>query len=96
MPRRGRDGRIDWLPTAGRWTGGQDGSVAGPDPGPAGRRLVDADNFKSINTSSCCRAGTTSPSGLRTLVNAVRTIDTVGRVGEEFMVVAPETNTTGP
>jgi diguanylate cyclase (GGDEF)-like protein len=66
-------------------------------PAPLAVALVDADNFKSINTRFLLQGGDHVLTWLgQTLVNAVRTIDTVGRVGgEEFMVVAPETNSEG-
>jgi len=59
--------------------------------------LVDADNFKAINTRFLLPGGDHVLSWLgQSLLNAVRTIDTVGRVGgEEFMIVAPETNLEG-
>ena len=66
-------------------------------PAPLAVALVDADNFKSINTRFLLPGGDHVLVWLgQTLVNAVRTIDTVGRVGgEEFMVVAPETDHDG-
>lgn len=66
-------------------------------PAPLAVALVDADNFKSINTRFLLPGGDHVLVWLgQTLVNAVRTIDTVGRVGgEEFMIVAPETNHEG-
>jgi diguanylate cyclase (GGDEF)-like protein len=59
--------------------------------------LVDADNFKTINTRFLLPGGDHVLMWLgQTLVNAVRTIDTVGRVGgEEFMIVAPDTGYDG-
>jgi diguanylate cyclase (GGDEF)-like protein len=59
--------------------------------------LVDADHFKTINTRFLLPGGDHVLSWLgSSLVNAVRTIDTVGRVGgEEFMIVAPDTNVEG-
>ena len=66
-------------------------------PSPLAVALVDADNFKSVNTRFLLPGGDHVLVWLgQTLVNAVRTIDTVGRVGgEEFMVVAPETGAEG-
>jgi diguanylate cyclase (GGDEF)-like protein len=59
--------------------------------------LVDADFFKDINTRYLLPGGDHVLSWLaQTLVNSVRTIDTVGRVGgEEFMIVAPDTDEPG-
>ncbi len=59
--------------------------------------LVDADFFKDINTRYLLPGGDHVLAWLgNTLTGAVRTIDTVGRVGgEEFMIVAPETNMEG-
>jgi diguanylate cyclase len=66
-------------------------------PSPLAVGLVDADNFKSINTRFLLPGRDHVLVWLgQTLVNAVRTIDTVGRVGgEEFMIVAPETGAEG-
>lgn len=66
-------------------------------PSPLTVALVDADNFKAINTRHLLPGGDHVLVWLgQTLVNAVRTIDTVGRVGgEEFMIVAPETGNDG-
>lgn len=59
--------------------------------------LVDADFFKDINTKYLLPGGDHVLAWLgQTLVNSVRTIDTVGRVGgEEFMIVAPDTDWEG-
>jgi diguanylate cyclase len=61
-------------------------------PSPLAVALVDADNFKTINTRFLLPGGDHVLVWLgQTLVNSVRTIDTVGRVGgEEFMIVAPD------
>ena len=66
-------------------------------PSPLAMGIVDADHFKSINTRYLLPGGDHVLSWLgQCLVNAVRTIDTVGRVGgEEFMIVAPDTTTEG-
>jgi diguanylate cyclase (GGDEF)-like protein len=66
-------------------------------PSPLALALVDADFFKEINTRYLLPGGDHVLAWLgATLVNSVRTIDTVGRVGgEEFMIVAPDTNTEG-
>ena len=59
--------------------------------------LVDADFFKDINTKYLLPGGDHVLTWLGgTLINSVRTIDTVGRVGgEEFMIVAPDTSLEG-
>ena len=59
--------------------------------------LVDADFFKDINTRYLLPGGDHVLCWLSTtLINSVRTIDTVGRVGgEEFMIVAPDTDFEG-
>ena len=66
-------------------------------PAPLALGLVDADFFKNINTRYLLPGGDHVLTWLgQTLVNSVRTIDTVGRVGgEEFMIVAPDTNFEG-
>jgi diguanylate cyclase (GGDEF)-like protein len=66
-------------------------------PSPLAVALVDADNFKTINTRYLLPGGDHVLTWLgQTLINSVRTIDTVGRVGgEEFMIVAPETGREG-
>jgi diguanylate cyclase len=66
-------------------------------PAPLSFALVDADLFKDINTRYLHSGGDHVLNWLaQSLVNAVRTIDTVGRVGgEEFMVVAPDTGFEG-
>jgi diguanylate cyclase (GGDEF)-like protein len=59
--------------------------------------FIDVDHFKDINTLHQLSGGDQALVWLaQTLVAAVRTVDTVGRVGgEEFMVVAPETDSDG-
>jgi len=66
-------------------------------PAPLMLGLIDADHFKDINTRYLLSGGDHVLAWLaQTLANSVRTVDTVGRVGgEEFMVVAPETNYEG-
>jgi len=66
-------------------------------PSPLAVGLVDADYFKNINTRFLLPGGDHVLMWLaETLVNSVRTIDTVGRVGgEEFMIVAPDTGYEG-
>ena len=66
-------------------------------PGPLAVGLIDADNFKDINSRYLLSGGDHALSWLaQTLGQAVRTVDTVARVGgEEFMVVAPETDLEG-
>jgi diguanylate cyclase len=66
-------------------------------PAPLALGLVDADFFKDINTRHLLPGGDHALTWLgATLANSVRTIDTVGRVGgEEFMIVAPETDFEG-
>jgi diguanylate cyclase (GGDEF)-like protein len=66
-------------------------------PGPIGFGLVDADRFKQINSDHHLSGGDHALTWLgATLQGAVRAQDTVGRVGgEEFMVVAPNTDLDG-
>ena len=99
-PEDGPDGRADRAAQPpGHGPPRQDGSLApGPDARPRWPSRWSMRTTSSRSTpGSCCPAATTSWSWLgQTLVNAVRTIDTVGRVGgEEFMVVAPETDHDG-
>ncbi len=60
--------------------------------------LIDVDDFKDINTRHLHTGGNRVLRWLGpTLAQAVRTVDTVGRAGagDEFMVVAPETDLEG-
>lgn len=66
-------------------------------PGPMAIAFVDIDHFKEINSRHLLSGGDHALIWLaETLSTAVRTVDTVGRIGgEEFMVVAPETDVEG-
>lgn len=66
-------------------------------PSPIAIALIDVDHFKDVNSAHLLSGGDHALSWLaQVLVGAVRTVDTVGRVGgEEFMVVAPETDPEG-
>jgi diguanylate cyclase (GGDEF)-like protein len=59
--------------------------------------LIDADHFHDVNATHLLSGGDHALTWLAQVFNgAVRTVDTVGRVGgEEFMVVAPETDREG-
>ncbi len=59
--------------------------------------LIDVDHFKSINERYLLPGGDKVLTDLaRALREAVRDVDMVGRIGgEEFMVIAPETNSEG-
>jgi diguanylate cyclase (GGDEF)-like protein len=59
--------------------------------------LMDVDHFKEVNARYLLPGGDQVLVGVgRTLVNALRAVDSVGRVGgEEFLVVAPETGPDG-
>lgn len=59
--------------------------------------LIDVDHFKEVNARYLLSGGDQVLVGLsKTLVSSLRTVDSVGRVGgEEFQVVAPETNIEG-
>jgi diguanylate cyclase (GGDEF)-like protein len=66
-------------------------------PSPLAIGMVDADNFKEVNSRHTLNGGDHVLTWLgQSLNKAVRTVDAVGRVGgEEFMVVAPETDLEG-
>jgi diguanylate cyclase (GGDEF)-like protein len=66
-------------------------------PGALALGLIDVDDFKDVNTRHLHTGGNRVLRWLGpTLAQAVRTVDTVGRVGgDEFMVVAPETDLEG-
>jgi diguanylate cyclase (GGDEF)-like protein len=59
--------------------------------------FIDVDHFHDVNTRYLLPGGDQVLVGLaRTFTQAIRAVDTVGRVGgEEFMLVAPETNEEG-
>jgi diguanylate cyclase (GGDEF)-like protein len=66
-------------------------------PGPLALGLIDADHFKRINTDYLQTGGDHVLAWLAKVLNdAIRASDSLGRVGgEEFMVVAPDTDTAG-
>lgn len=66
-------------------------------PQPLTLGLIDADHFKDINSKFLLPGGDHALVWLgQTLTRGLRTVDTVGRIGgEEFMVVAPETDLVG-
>jgi diguanylate cyclase (GGDEF)-like protein len=66
-------------------------------PSPLALGFIDADHFKEINVHYLLPGGDQVLIDLaKVLTSSVRTVDTVGRIGgEEFMVVAPETNLEG-
>ena len=66
-------------------------------PRPLAIGLIDADHFKQINTDHLQTGGDHVLAWLaKTLNEAIRASDSLGRVGgEEFMVVAPDTDTAG-
>jgi diguanylate cyclase (GGDEF)-like protein len=66
-------------------------------PAPLALGLIDADHFKEINSRYLLSGGDHALIWLaQTLARSVRTTDHVGRIGgEEFMVVAPETDAVG-
>lgn len=66
-------------------------------PGPIAIGIIDVDHFKNINDRYLLPGGDKVLIDLaRCLNNSVRTVDFLGRIGgEEFMVIAPETNMEG-
>jgi diguanylate cyclase (GGDEF)-like protein len=66
-------------------------------PGPLSIALIDVDHFREINNRFLHTGGDEVLIGLcRVLSGSLRSVDTVGRIGgEEFLVVAPETNLEG-
>jgi len=66
-------------------------------PNPLALGIIDADHFKDINSRYLLPGGDHVLISLaQILADAVRSVDTVGRIGgEEFMVVAPETTPEG-
>jgi diguanylate cyclase (GGDEF)-like protein len=66
-------------------------------PGPLALALLDVDHFKEVNSRYLLPGGDQVLIGLtKTFINSLRTVDTIGRIGgEEFMVVAPETDYQG-
>jgi diguanylate cyclase (GGDEF)-like protein len=59
--------------------------------------VIDVDHFKQVNARYLLPGGDQVLIGLaKTLIGSLRTVDTVGRIGgEEFLLVAPETNRDG-
>jgi diguanylate cyclase (GGDEF)-like protein len=66
-------------------------------PNPLSMGYVDVDHFKQINTTYLLTGGDAVLKALaRTLTQSLREVDSVGRVGgEEFLVLARETNEEG-
>lgn len=66
-------------------------------PGPLAVGIIDVDHFKRVNARYLLPGGDHVLVGLaKTLIGSLRTVDTVGRIGgEEFLLVAPETNREG-
>jgi diguanylate cyclase (GGDEF)-like protein len=66
-------------------------------PGALTIGLIDIDRFKEINTRYLLPGGDEALRGLaRILINSLREVDSVGRIGgDEFLVIARETNEEG-
>jgi diguanylate cyclase (GGDEF)-like protein len=66
-------------------------------PSPLALGMIDADHFRDINTHFLLPGGDHVLIVLaQTLTDSVRSVDSVGRIGgEEFMVLAPETDPEG-
>jgi diguanylate cyclase (GGDEF)-like protein len=66
-------------------------------PGALALGVVDIDNFKEVNRRYLLPGGDQVLATLaRTMANSLRTVDSFGRIGgEEFLVVAPETDLAG-
>jgi diguanylate cyclase len=66
-------------------------------PGPLTIGLIDIDRFKDINTRYLLPGGDEALKGLaRLLTRSLREVDSVGRIGgDEFLIIAPETNEEG-
>lgn len=66
-------------------------------PGPLTIGLIDVDHFKDINARFLLPGGDKVLVDLaKVLIASLRTVDLIGRIGgEEFMVIAPETNMEG-
>ncbi len=66
-------------------------------PSPLALGVIDVDHFKQVNARYLLPGGDQVLIGLaKTLIGSLRTVDTVGRIGgEEFLLVAPETNCDG-
>src|SRR5437588_10723930 len=66
-------------------------------PGPLSILLIDVDHFKSINERYLLPGGDKVLTDLaRALKESIRGVDFLGRIGgEEFMVIAPETDMEG-
>jgi len=66
-------------------------------PSPLALGLIDVDHFKEINARYTLSGGDKVLVDLgKVLLSSLRTVDLMGRIGgEEFQVIAPETNTEG-